>query len=166
MLANPHTQPAFAAVRAVLEPVDTYTSHFGRDQVVRWFAWDNLDPRGVIGMKYLFDWQNTDSSSAHLVSFVHSEKLHKAFLHVGWDDGIIVYLGNKIVFDRRDYPKRGKGLLYQDRYQFEKRIPITIKKGSTRLSVTSINSHGNWLFSLRITDENDLPFADVTFRLQ
>lgn len=166
MLSNPHTQPAFAAVRAVLEPINTYAAHFGRDQVVRWFAWDNLDPRGIIGMKYLFDWQNTDSSSAHLVSFVHSEKEHKAFLHVGWDDGIIVYLGNKIVFDQRDYPQRGKGLLYKDRYQFEKRVPIAIRKGSTRLSVTSINSHGNWLFSLRVTDENDLPFADVRFRLQ
>ena len=76
------------------------------------------------------------------------------------------YLGDKIVFDERNYPKRGKGMLFNDRYQFEKRVPITIEKGKTRLSVVSINSHGNWLFSLRITDENDLPFGDVQFRLK
>ncbi len=87
------------------------------------------------------------------------------FLHVGWDDGIVIYLGDEIVFDQRNYPKRGKGMLFQDRSQFEKRVPVTIEKGRTRLSVNSINSHGNWLFSFRITDENDLPFKDVRFRL-
>ena len=165
MLSNPNTQPKFAAAGAVLEPIDTYTSHFGRDQVVRWFAYDVMDPRGVVGLKYLFDWQNTDSSSAHLVSFIHSTKKQEAFLHVGWDDGIIIYLDDDIVFDERNYPKRGKGLLYRDRYQFEKRVPITLKKGKTRLSVTSINSHGNWLFSLRITDKNDMPLRNVTSSL-
>lgn len=127
---------------------------------------DNLNPRGYTGLKYLFDWQNNDSSSAHLVSFIHSEKQHQAYFHVGWDDGIIIYLDEKIVFDERNYPKRGKGMLLRDRYQFEKRIPITIEKGRTRLSVNFINSHGNWLFSLRITDENDLPFEDVSFGLE
>jgi len=164
-LSNPLTRPRYAAEAALLEPIDQDEPAFGRDHAVHWMTYNNYDPRGITDIKFIFDWQNTDSASAHFVSFVHADEKHTGFLHVGWDDGIIIYLGDKPVFDQRHYPKRGKGMLFQDRYQFEKKVPITIEKGRTRLSVNSINSHGNWLFALRITDENDLPFEDVHFRL-
>jgi len=115
---------------------------------------------------HIFDWHNADSSSAQLVSFIHAAADHDALLHVGWDDGIIVYLNNEIVFDRRDYPKRGKGMLFKDRYQFEEQVPFSLPAGRSRLAVISINSHGNWIFSLRITDPQGLPFDDVAFRLE
>jgi hypothetical protein len=166
ILSNPHTQPEYAARKALLQPVNTHSTYIGRDAVVRCFTFDNYDPRGLTILNYVFDWQHTGSASAHLISFIHSDNKHNGYLHVGWDDGIIIYLGNNAVFDERYYPKRGKGLLFQDRYQFEKRVPITIKKDRTRLSVNSINSHGRWLFSLRITDENGMPFKDVRFRLK
>jgi len=57
-------------------------------------------------------------------------------------------------------------MLYQDKHQFEKRVPFTLPKGRSQLSVTSLNSHGGWVFSLRITDANDIPFQDVRFRLE
>ena len=97
------------------------------------------------------------------VSFVQSASERRAVLHTGWDDGIIIRLEEQTVFDARTYPPRGKGLLYRDKYQFERHVPLTLPKGKTRLAVTSINSHGNWLFSLRITDQHDLPFPDVKF---
>jgi hypothetical protein len=51
-----------------------------------------------------------------------------------------------------------------DKHQFEKRVPFTRPKGRLQLSVTSLNSHGGWVFSLRITNENDIPFPHVRFR--
>jgi len=166
MLSNPHTEPAFAAVSAATGPIDPQMPHHGRDGVVRWFAFDNLDPRGSTSGRYLFDWFHTDNSSAHFVTCIHSEKEHQAILHTGWDDGIVIRLGDTAVFDQAEYPQRGHGMLYLDRYLFEKHVPIVIPKGETRLSVTSINSHGVWGFSLRITDGDQIPFEDVRFRLE
>ncbi len=45
-------------------------------------------------------------------------------------------------------------------------MPFTLPGGKSRLAITSINSHGNWLFALRLTDESDIPFQDVKFRLE
>jgi len=149
-----------------MQPINTQTLFQGRDGTVRWFAWDNLDPRGMISCVHIFDHRNTDNSSAHFVSFAHNSRERRAVLHAGWDEGIIIKLGDQVLFDAREYPQRGKGLLYRDEYQFEKHIPFTLPKGRSQLCVTDLNSHGNWLFSLRITDENNIPFHDVRFRLE
>jgi len=165
MVGNPHTRPEYAALEALSRPIDPYKPYHGRDGVVRWFAFDNLDPRGITSCRYIFDWRNTDDAAAHFVTFIHSERRHQAYLNVGWDDGIVVRLNDDIVFEEADYPPEGHGLLFRDRYIFERRVPITVEKGRTRLSVTSLNSHGNWLFSVRITDEAGMPFDDIRFRL-
>jgi len=166
LLGNPRTQPQFAATEALQGPITPRLAYNGRDGAVRWFEWDNLDPRGVISCVGIFDYRNTDDASAQFVSFVNNPRERRAVLHTGWDDGILIKLGNQILFDAREYPPRGKGLLYRDKYQFERRIPFILPAGKSRLAVTSINSHGNWLFSLRITGEDDIPFRDVRFRLE
>lgn len=166
LLGNPHTQPQFAATEALQQPILPRTSYQGRDGAVRWFAYDNLDPRGVTSCVGVFGYRNTDNAAAHFVSFVQSPSQRRAVLHTGWDDGILIKLGERIIFDASDYPPRGKGMLYRDKHQFEKRVPFTLPKGRSQLSVTSLNSHGGWVFSLRITDEDDIPFQDVRFRLE
>lgn len=166
LLGNPHTKPQFAAAEAPAQPINPQATWQGRDAAVRWFAWDNLDPRGMISCVGIFGYRNTDDASAHFVSFVHNPRERRAVLHTGWDDGIIIRLGAQVLFDAREYPPRGKGLLFRDKYQFEKRIPFTLPRGRSQLTVTSLNSHGNWLFSLRITGEDDVPFQDVKFRLE
>lgn len=166
LLGNPHTQPRFAAAEASVQPINPHATYQGRDAAVRWFAWDNLDPRGVVSCVGIFGYRNTDDASAQFVSFVHNPRERRAVLHTGWDDGILIRLGEQVLFDARTYPSRGKGLLFRDKHQFEKRIPFTLPAGESRLSVTSINSHGNWLFALRITGEDDVPFRDLKFRLQ
>ena len=166
MLGNTHTQPQFAAEGACFEEINPQKIYFGRDQTVCWMEFNNMDPRGMIPMRKPYGWYKTDSCSAQLVSFIHSDKEYDAEIHVGWDDGIIVYLDNKMILDKRDYPKRGKGLDYLDRYRFEIAVPVTIKKGKSRLSVVSINSHGNWIYSLRITDKNGLPVEGLHFDLK
>jgi hypothetical protein len=164
LLSNPHNLPQFAASEALGQPISTHASYQGRDGAVRWFSWDNLDPRGVTSCIGLFDYRNTDNASALFVSFIHNPRERRAVLHTGWDDGILVRLGDRVLFDARDYPLRGKGLLFRDKYQFEKHIPFTLPRGRSQLSVTSLNASGNWLFSLRITDANEIPFPDVLFR--
>ena len=166
LVGNPHTLPQFAAMEALEKPINPRTAYNGRDGAVRWFAHDNLDPRGVTSCIGIFDYRNTDNSAAHFVSFVQSPSERRAFLHTGWDDGIRIQLGYQIIFDASNYPPRGKGMLYRDKHQFEKRVPFTLPKGKSQLSVTSLTSHGGWVFALRITDENDLPFQDVRFRLE
>ncbi|MBI3849707.1 MAG: hypothetical protein HY298_05370 [Verrucomicrobia bacterium] len=166
-VGNPHTQPQFAAVESLQKPINPRTAYHGRDGLVRWFAYDNLDARGVTQcMKDVFGFRNTDNAAAHFVSFVHSPSERSAFLHTGWSDGILIKLGDQVIFDASDYPPRGKGMLYLDKHQFEKRIAFTLPKGKSQLSVTSLNLRGKWEFSLRITDENDIPFQDVRFRLE
>ena len=166
MLGNPHTRPQFAAAEALRAPINPQTPYHGRDGAVRWFAFDSFDPRGMVSCIGVFDHRNTDDASAHFVTFMHNPSERRAVLHTGWDDGILIQLGDEVLFDARTWPGRGKGLLYRDKYQFEKRVPFTLPKGTHRLAVTSINSHGNWLFSLRLTDERDVPFPDVRFRLE
>ena len=166
LLGNPHTQPQFAATEALTQPINPRTPYQGRDNTVRWFAWDNPDPRGVVSCVGLFDYRNTDNASAHFVSFVHNPRERHAVLHTGWDDGVLIQLGDRVLFDASDYPPRGKGMLYRDKHQFEKHIPFTLPAGTTPLSVTSLNSHGGWVFSLRLTGEDDVPFSDVKFRLE
>jgi len=165
MVGNLRTRPQYVCAEAVGHEIDSHRSYHGRDSVVRWFPFDNLDPRGITSCEYVFDWRNTDDAAAHFVTFIHSGKTRQAYVNVGWDDGIVMRLGDKVVFEEVNYPVRGHGLLFRDRYIFEKRVPVTIPKGRTKLAVTSLNSHGNWLFSLRITDVEGIPFDDVRFRL-
>jgi len=166
MLGNPRTRPEHAAEEAVSRPVDSHTPYHGRDGAVRWFAFDNLDPRGIVSCVYLFDWRNTDDASAHFSSFIRSPEAKRACLNVGWDDGLLVRLGDRVVVEEADYPPEGHGFLHHDRYCFERKVPVRIPEGRTRLTVTSLNSHGNWLFSLRITDRGGIPFQDLRFRLR
>ena len=166
LLGNTHTQPQFAAQGACFDDINTQKIYFGRDEAVRWTEFDNMDPRGMIPRRKAYGWYKTDSCSAQLVSFVHADKAYDAEIHIGWDDGIIVYLDDKMIFDKRDYPKRGKGLDYLDRYRFEAAVPVKIKKGVSRLSVVSINSHGNWIYSLRITGKDGLPIDGLHFDLK
>ncbi len=164
MLGNPRSKPQFAAANAIFQPINADAVHHGRDGAVRWFDWANLDPRGITECRYIFDNRGTDDASAQFVSFLYSDKAQQAFLNVGWDDGIVVRLDDKVVFDESDYPVRGHGWLFRDRYAFEKRGPITIEAGRTQLSVTSLNSHGSWIFSLRITDADGFPLSGLHFR--
>lgn len=165
-VGNPHTERHHSALESLAQPIHPYVSHEGRDGVVRWFDYPNLDPRGVTSCSFLFEWRNTDNAAAHFVSFVHSPQRREGYLHVGWDDGIVVRLGDRVVFDKAAYPPSGKGMLFRDKHQFEARVPIAIDEGRSRLSVLSINSHGNWLFSLRVTGADDLPLEGVEFRLE
>ncbi len=164
-MGNVHTLPRFAGMDAPLGRVSEHEIHRGRDGGVRWFRYDNFDPIGVVSPRYIFGFSNVDDAGAHLVTYVHSAQTRPAVLHFGWDDGARLYLGGKIIFDSLSYPPKGKGMVYRDKFLFEKQIPVTIPKGSTPLVVTTMNLRGKWVFALRLTGPDGIPFDDIQFRL-
>lgn len=165
VLSNPKIQPAFAAEDAVRLPIDFRRVHYGRDGAVRWFRWDNVDPRGIVNCITVFDYLRTEGASAHFVTFIHAERRTEGWLHLGWDDGLVVRIGNETVFNETDYG-RGHGWFYQDRYAFERRERVTIPAGVTPLMVTSMNAKGSWMFSLRFTDDAGMPLNGIRFRTE
>lgn len=165
LLGNPFTTPRFAACDAFKFLMRPDLPFHGRDGVVRWFPYPNREPLGSVRAKAAFDWRRTDDSSAHFVSWVSAtEELH-GFLNIGWDDGVIVNLENKEILNRAEYPEKGHGLLFRDRFNFEETIPIHIPAGKSLLAVTSINSHGSWGFNIRFTDALGYPLEGIHFSL-
>jgi hypothetical protein len=164
-LGNPFTHPQYSAPGAIFRPVRLDEPIHGRDGVVRWFVFRSREPTGSVSLRAAFDWRATDDCSAHLLSEISSPDRVRAYMWIGWDDGIAVWINNKMVFDHRTYPKRGHGMLFRDRYLFEERVPVVVPKGKSRLAVTSINSHGVWGFAIRFTDKDGFPLEGLTFSL-
>ena len=160
---NPHTTPARAAWEALDAPIDPARVYYGRDGAVRWTRLDIREPRGIAECREMVGYLHTDDASIHAVTWIESDAEYEATLHLAWDDGVQVRLGDEIVFDQITYPERGKGADYQDRYRFEQHVPITIPRGRTRLAVTDANGHGVWVFRVRVTDREGFPISGVSF---
>lgn len=161
-LDNPNTRKAFTAPGAwkttdFLQPVQ------GRDGAVHWFTFQNREPLGNIRLRPAFGDRATDYCSVHLVCTVSAAKETPCYLWLNWDDGAVVRLNDQVVIDQSNYPERGHGLLFQDRFLFEAHVPIVIPAGTNRLSVTSYNAFGNWGLNLRIADENAFPVEGLRF---
>ncbi len=164
-LGNPRIAPQFAAPAAALAEVRSEDLFHGRDGAVAWRRIAPLTPLGTVSLKQPFDWRATDDMSVHLVATVRASGNTEGYLWVNWDDGIIVRLDDAVVFDRSDYPEKGHGLLYRDRFLFEEKVPVTLAKGETRLAVTCINAKGSVGFNLRFADAEGYPLPDLSFSL-
>ncbi len=162
-VTNVRQKPQFTAEEALADPVNPQHVYQGRDSGVRWFEFANMDLRGFVNPRYIFDYGNTNSAGAHFSTFVQSPDARKAVVHLGWDDIVTVRLNGKVVFDTRDSDHPIKGAQYHDRYLFEKTLPVELMAGSNRLDVSSYNYHGVWVFALRVTAEDGYPFPDLRF---
>jgi hypothetical protein len=162
-LGNPFTHPAYSAPQALLRPIKLDEPIHGRDGVVRWFIFHNYEPLGSVRLQAAFDWRATDDCAAHLVCTISAKRKTQGYMWLNWDDGIAVWIDDKLVADHRTYPPEGHGLLFRDRYQFEERVPVVVPRGESRLAVTSINSHGSWGFALRLTDSTGFPVQGIRF---
>lgn len=168
LLSNPHADRARAAEHAWHDNPNPQAVYFGLNGAVRWYLWKTHDPRGVVNCRYLHDHLFTNDASMHLVTWIRSERACDAVLNIGWDDGIVVRIGEDEVFNRAEFPPVGHGAQFLDKYQFEEHVHIRIPSGQTRLSVTSINGDAPWkfnawLFNLRITDVEGYPIDGVRF---
>jgi len=164
-LGNPHTKPAFTADEALMRPINRDDIYYGRDGAVRWTVWNVLNPTGLLNASLLYGYLGTDDQSTHFACWVHTDRPLEGTMHVNWDDGIIIRLGDQIVFSRPDYPPQGHGLFYLDRYLFEEHVPVSIPAGATRITVTEINARGLWQWAFRITDRDGYPFEGVRFTM-
>lgn len=162
-VTNVRQKPQFTGEEALAGAIDPQCVYQGRDSGVRWFEFDNLDPRGRVNPRYLFGYRNTDYAGAQFSTFVQSPTARKAVIHLGWDDIVTVRLNGKVIFDTRDSSQPVKGAIYRDRYLFEKALPVDLNAGSNRLDVSSYNFHGVWVFALRITGEDGYPYPDLRF---
>lgn len=163
LLAHPDVAPQFAASEAARTKPDARTVYHGRDGAVRWFLVDNLDPRGVTSGRYIFDYRNIASSSAHFACTIRSPVRQSAVLNVAWDSGVVVRIGGRVVFASGNEPPQ---ILYRDKYRFARSVPFVLPKGSSPLVVTCLNSRGRLTFALRVTDKNGIPLPGVRFTIE
>jgi len=164
-LGNPLTRPAFSQPNAIFGPIQKDLPYYGRDGAVPWVVFRPMEPLGSVSLRAALDWIDTDDCSAHLLATIEAPEKTEGLLQLGWDDGIVVRIGDRVVFDHPDYPEKGHGMLFRDRYLFERKIPVTIPEGKSRLAVTSLNLHGVWGFNMRFTDPEGFPLKGITFSL-
>jgi hypothetical protein len=164
-LDNPHVRPAFAAQTLPIGPIEFDAPVNGRDGLVRWYPFHNYEPLGSVRLREAVDWRGTDNNSTLLASTLTAKHEVHGFLWIGWDDGVLVHLNGKPIFDQAHYPEKGHGNLFKDRYNFETHVPVVLPKGENLLVVTSINAKGSWGVNLRIADENGFPLDGVSFSL-
>jgi hypothetical protein len=159
--------PQFTAEEALEDPaVDTRKIYNGRDSGIRWFAWDNFTPIGMVNPRQTFLYRNTDAAGAHFRTYVEVPTARQAVLQLGWDDVVTVRVNGKVVFDTRHSDHPVKGAQYRDRFLFEKTLPVALAAGANRLEISTFNSHGAWVFATRITAGDGIPFPDLKFTLQ
>ncbi len=164
-LSNPFTEPAYTAPEAALLPPQQTDVWHGRDGALRWFQFDALEPTGGVSLLQAFDWRATHFASAHCAADIIAKRPVEGIMGIGWDDGIVVRLNDEIVFDHPEYPERGHGRGYRDKYLFEEKVPVTIPAGRSRLVVTDINQKGLWGFNIRFFDKDGYPLQGVEFDL-
>ncbi|RLD11607.1 MAG: hypothetical protein DRI44_03165 [Chlamydiae bacterium] len=87
-----------------------------------------------------------DQVVAYAFAFVETKTDVTTYLHVGSDDGIRVWIDNKLVIDC--YSKRG---FTPD----EEWAKITLIKGKHRILVKADDNFGAWEFSFRFVDKNE-----------
>ncbi|MEW6201342.1 MAG: hypothetical protein AB1546_05160 [bacterium] len=165
LLGNPFIQPEFAAPDAIHGQLRLNDPVRGRDGDVRWFRFRNHEPLGAVRLIAAFDWGRTDKSSAHIISSINSPAETDAYLLIAWDDGVAVWLNDKLIFDHLKYPEYGHGAFFRDRYDFEEKIPIKIPEGESRLAITCVNLVGSWALAVRIVDKDGFPIEGLTFSI-
>ncbi|MBI5092348.1 MAG: hypothetical protein HZB26_07875 [Candidatus Hydrogenedentes bacterium] len=162
-LGNPFTHPAFSAPSLGVSPLCLDAAVDGRDGLVRWFRYRNFNALGQVNLPAAFGWRGMDDCSALLATTVIARSARDGYLWIGWDDGVVVRFDGQTVFSHPQYPERGHGMVFKDRYDFEEHVPLKIPKGEHLLTVTSINAKGRWGVNLRIGDENGFPLDGVSF---
>jgi len=165
ILGNLRIEPARTAKEALSEPISPARAYWGRDGWVRWFPWASHYPPGVVDCNRVWGYMNSDSASAYFVTWLHSERAVDGWLNIGWADGLSIQFGDSVVFDEVPYPPVRHSLRVHDRYQFERRVPVRIPEGATRIVCTPVSYRGGFIYTFRITDEDGYPLPGVRFSL-
>jgi len=165
LLGNPHLKPERTAHEALSHAISPRSPYWGRDGWVRWFPWANHYPPGVVDCNRAFGYMGTDSASAYFVTWVHADEPVEAWLNLGWGDGLSVQLGDSVVFNEVAVPPTKHRLRVHDRFQFERKVPVHLPKGTTRIVCAPMSFRGGFIFTFRITDADGFPLPGLRFGL-
>ncbi len=130
--------------------IDPTTEYYGRDGLI---SWQKSEYRSLDGHYNITD--PTDASAAYFWTIVVSPEERDVTVRFDSDDQGTVWL-NGI----QEYKHDRTGAEQIDRYSF----PITLKQGKNTLLLKVCNSTQGWGFYFRITDDDGMPFDDLTYK--
>lgn len=98
---------------------------------------------------------NRPSALAYLCAYVMTDREGEVMLHYGSDDGIKIWLNAETLVENP-----GHRAWRRDEFS----TPARLRKGENILILKSENAGGNWGFNLHITDMENRPIPDLSFR--
>ena len=130
--------------------IDPTAEYYGKDGLINWkkSKYRSLDGH------YNFA-EPTDSSAAYFWAIVVSPEERDVTIRFDSDDQGTVWLNGKQEYKH----DRTSGEII-DRYAF----PVKLKQGENTILVKVCNSTQRWGFYFRITDDDGLPFNDLTYK--
>ena len=164
-MKNPFDANPGASVDAFSLPPLQASPLEGRNGPLTWKKFDNYEAMGAVSATRPMDWVNTDNACGYWACDVIAAGETPVVLHLNWDDGAVFWLNGNVVMDRSQYPERGHGTLFKDRYIFEETVQVNLPAGKSRLGVANPNAFGQWGFSFRITGPDGFPLPDLRFEV-
>jgi len=95
---------------------------------------------------------HTQYCAVYAAAYIYSPSERNALLLVGSDDGVKLWLNDKMVH---------RHLVYRGLRRCEDKVPVRLAAGWNRLLAKVINGEGGFGLSVDVVDENGQPFTDV-----
>ena len=110
-----------------------------------WF--EHASPRDVVDLKAAFQGRPTTDVVAYAYASVERGEAGKAFLAVGSDDGVRIWLNGELVHDH---------LVSRGVRPDEDLVAVTLRKGTNRLLLKVEQGGGGWGFACRVLEPGQL----------
>ena len=130
--------------------IDPTAKYYGKDGLI---SWKKSEYRSLDG-HYNFA-EPTDGSAAYFWAIVVSPEERDVTIRFDSDDQGTVWLNGK-----QEYKHDRTSAEIIDRYSF----PVKLQQGENTILVKVCNSTQGWGFYFRITDDDGMPFNDLTYK--
>jgi len=135
------------------ENIDLTGEYTGKGGVlVKWARPFSYDVSGDVDLNLLF--KPNDYAVAYALTYAHSPADKKVQLRFGAEDGIKIWLNNKIII-KSEIAKAGE--VDSDI------VEVNLKKGWNKILLKVTDTWGSWGFYFRVTDSNGKPVEDLIF---
>ena len=130
--------------------IDPTAKYYGKDGLI---SWKKSEYRSLDGHYNFTD--PTDGSAAYFWAIVVSPEERDVTIRFDSDDQGTVWFNGK-----QEYKHDRTSAEIIDRYNF----PVKLKQGENTILVKVCNSTQGWGFYFRITDDEGMPFDDLTYK--
>ena len=120
--------------------------------LIKWSRPFSYDVSGDVDLNLLF--KPNDYAVAYALTYAHSPKDKKVQLRFGAEDGIKIWLNDKVVV-KSEIAKAGE--VDSDI------VEVNLKKGWNKILLKVTDTWGSWGFYFRVTDLNGKPVEDIIF---